>query len=457
MTFFLFLAVLLVGFADQSLISPLLNPLLLDFFGNTSNIVPLGWVTFVYTLFTAASTLASGILADRGSRKKLVQAGCLLFSLASFLSFLIPAGRAGYFVFFLGRALNGLGLGAILPPVFSMVADTVLAGRRATAFGFVSMAMLVGRMAGFLTAGALESSWRLAYTLVGAAGLLLFLGLSLIKEPRRGSQEEELRGAFQAGAEYPFRIRKEDIRYLWAGRSNAWLILNFVDVIPGSILIFLIFKFMKDIHTMEAGPVNFIVLLVMIFGALGAIVFGRLGDAGFRKDKRARVVVALFCNAAPIFFLIFFITADFRVPAGSTLGQTLAIPGVWTVIISVVGAMFINQGVNPNWYSTLADVNLPEHRATMVSLASLMDMLGNALGPLLAGYFALLGGLRAALWLALAVWVINIFLWLPVLGNVRKDLDRRHRTLLERASRMEPQSLSDPVPNRKVKEKERLP
>jgi len=438
MTFLLALAVLLVGFADQSLLSPLLNPLLLDFFGNTANVVPLSWVTFVFTLLTAASTLASGILADRGSRKKLVQAGCLLFSLASFLSFLIPAGPPGYFVFFLGRALNGLGLGAILPPVFSMVADTVSPGRRATAFGFVSMAMLVGRMAGFLTAGGLELNWRLAYTLVGAAGLLLFLGLSAIREPRRGSQEEELHDQVQAGAEYFFRIKKEDVRHLWASRSNAWLILNFVDVIPGSILIFLIFKFMKDVHNMEAGPVNFIVLLVMVFGALGALIFGRLGDAGFRKDKRARVLVALVCNALPIFFLIFFIVADFRVPAGASLGRTLAVPGVWTVIASVVAAMFINQGVNPNWYSTLADVNLPEHRATMVSLASLMDLLGNALGPLLAGYIAWAWDLRAALWLALAIWALNIVLWLPVLGNVRKDLDRRHRILMERAAAMRP-------------------
>jgi MFS family permease len=121
--------------------------------------------------------------------------------------------------------------------------------------------------------------------------------------------------------------------------------------------------------------------------------------------------------------------------------------------------MFINQGVNPNWYSTIADVNLPEHRATMVSLASLMDMLGNALGPLLAGYVALLGGLRAALWLALAVWAANIFLWLPVLGNVRKDLDRRHRILMERAAEMKAQSLSYPVNHGEgwPKLKERLP
>jgi MFS family permease len=434
MTFVLLLLALFLSFADQSLLSPLLNPLLRDFFGDASSVVPLGWVSFAFTLLMAVSTVASGILSDRGSRKKLVLAGCLVFSLASALTPLVPHGRAGYALFFAGRALGGLGLGAVLPAVFSMVGDTAAASKRGAAFGLISMSMIVGRMAGFLAAGALAGSWRTAYFLVGAAGLFLTLALSFAREPRRGAREEELGPALRSGAVYDFRIRPRDVRALLSVRSNIWLILNFVDVIPGAILIFLIFKFMKDDHNMEAGPVNFIVLLAMIAGALGALFFGRLGDKLFRWDKRARVLLALACNAAPVVFLVFFIAADFRLPEGATLVRALSVPGVWIVTVSVAGAMFVNQGVNPNWYGTLTDVNLPEHRATMVSLASVMDMLGNALGPLLASYLALLWGLRAALWAALAVWALNIFLWLPVVRHVRGDLERRRRILVSRAS-----------------------
>lgn len=446
MTFVLLLLALFLSFADQSLLSPLLNPLLKDFFGDASSVVPLGWVSFVFTLLMAVSTVASGILSDRGSRKKLVLAGCLVFSLASALTFLVPFGRSGYALFFAGRALGGLGLGAVLPAVFSMVGDTAPASKRGAAFGLVSMSMIVGRMAGFLAAGALAGSWRTAYFLVGAAGLVLTLALSFAREPRRGAGEEELGPALRSGAEYGFRIRPEDVRTLRSVRSNVWLILNFVDVIPGAIIVFLIFKFMKDDHNMEAGPVNFIVLLAMVSGALGALLFGRLGDSLFRRDKRARVLLALACNAAPIVFLAFFITADFRLPEGATLGRALSVPGVWVVIVSVAGAMFVNQGVNPNWYGTLTDINLPEHRATMVSLASVMDMLGNALGPLLASYLALLWGLRAALWAALAVWALNIIIWLPVLRHVRGDLERRRRILASRAASLK----SSFAPGRKL-------
>ncbi len=433
MTFSLLLLVLFLSFADQSLLSPFLNPLLQDFFGDTSNVVPLGWVSFVFTAVMAVSTVASGILSDRGSRKRLLLAGCSMFGSASILMSLLPAGRTGYLLFFAGRTLSGLGMGAILPSVFSMVGDTAAASRRGAAFGLVSMSMLVGRMSGFLAAGALTPSWRTAYALTGAAGLLLLPALLFVREPRRGAQEEELQPALRLGAEYRFRINRDDVRYLWSVRSNVWLILNFLDVIPGAILIFLIFKFMKDAHNMEAGPVNFVVFLAMLFGALGALLFGRIGDALYRRDRRGRVFLALACNAVPIVCLVFFITADFRLPEGATLGQALSVPGVWVVLGSVVSAMFINQGVNPNWYGTLTDINLPEHRATMVSLASVMDMAGNALGPLTASYVALLLDLRAALWTALAVWALNIVLWLPVLRHIRRDLDRRREILASRA------------------------
>jgi MFS family permease len=95
--------------------------------------------------------------------------------------------------------------------------------------------------------------------------------------------------------------------------------------------------------------------------------------------------------------------------------------------------MFINQGVNPNWYSSLTDINLPEYRAMMISFASIMDLIGQAIGPLAASYLATIWGLKIAMWSVLVFWVLNIFLWLPVLVYIRKDLANVHRVLKERA------------------------
>jgi MFS family permease len=435
----LFLAILFLDFADQSLLPPLINTILLDFFQDTTNVIPLGWVTFTFTLLSAISMIVAGIYADRKSRVRICFAGCLVFCFSSALTIFVPHGQLGYVFYYITRALNGIGIGAILPTIFSLVGDIANPKRRSTAFGFVSAAILIGRMAGFVLAGSCADHWRMAYFMVGVTGLILAFGLLRIPEPKRGVQEGELHDLIVEGAEYRFRISKKDIKHIWSNRSNFWLIVNFIDVIPGSILIFLIFKYMKDIHNMEEASVNFVIFMVVIFGALGALTFGRIGDWGFQKDKRAKALIALLCNAFPILFMILFLVADFWIPDGATLSQTLAIPGVWALIITIVAAMFINQGVNPNWYSCLTDINFPEHRAPMISFASIMDLMGQAIGPLVASYLATIWGLKTAMWSVLVFWVLNIFLWLPVLIHIRKDLVNVHRILEERAVEMKHQ------------------
>ena len=439
MTFLLFFALLLLNFADQSLLNPLLNPLLQDFFGDTAQVMPLGWLGFAVMVLTAGSMLVSGVLADRSSRKTIAWLGVLVTGLTSVLVVFTPEGRSGYAYFFALRCLNGLGIGTLVPAVFSMVGDMVSPRRRATAFGAVSVAMLLGRLAGFALAGAWADRWRSAYVLVGLANIVLSFGLLLAREPRRGAQEAETREAVLHGAEYRFRFRLRDMRLLMANRSNLWLVINIAGVIPGSIIIFLIFKYAEDVHGLAAGPVNLILVASFLAGALGAMVFGRLGDRASERNDRAKVLVALFCSIVPIVFMVIFLQARFRVPAGATLGQTLAVPGAGLFVGSIVAAMFINQGVNPNWYSCLTEVNLPEHRATMIALGSLKDMLGGALGPLAASLAAGAWGLRTAMATALVFWVVNIFFWLPLLRTVPRDIGRRHQVMAERSRELERQ------------------
>ena len=434
---FAVLALLLVfNFADQSLQSPLLDPLLADFFGRTADIVPLGWVTFVFTLCAAAATIAAGLLAGRGSRLRLCLAGSLTYGAIAVLSVLIPHGRIGYSVFFLARALAGFGIGLIVPSVFALASDLVAADRRSTAFGVLSVAMLAGRLAGFAAGGAFAANWRTAYALIGAVNLALAAALAALREPPRGIREPELREAMLAGAVYRFRWTRKDAAALKAAPSNLWLIFNFVDVIPGSIILFLIFKYMKDVHNMDAAAVNAAIIGVFAAGAAGAIVFGRVGDLWFRRDRRAKVWTALLCNAVPALFMIPFLTSRVWIPDGAGVGETFAVPGAVGLAAWIAAAVFINQGVNPNWYGTLTDVNLPEHRAAMISFASVMDMAGNALGPLCASYLATRFGLRTAMAAVLAFWIFNVFLWLPILSRVRRDLDRVHAILSGRAAAM---------------------
>ena len=368
---------------------------------------------------------------------RLCAAGGLVYGFFSVLTVLTPHGEAGYIFFFLTRAFNGIGVGVIVPSVFSLIGDLVRPERRATAFGFMSVAMLAGRFSGFLIAGSLGGDWRLAYFLVGSVNLVLAAALLAIKEPKRGASEEELRRVIDEGAEYRFRLSRRDIGLIRSSRSNFWLVMNFIDVFPGSIVLFLIFKYMKDRHNVEAAAVNFILLVVFVSGALGALVFGRLGDWGFQRDRRAKAFIALLCNACPMLFMIFFLHRRSSCPRAPTLARSLAAPGMWPLILTMAAAMFINQGVNPNWYGSITDVNLPEHRAAMISLASVMDMIGTPsalLSPLISPR---LWGLRPRCGRCCVFWGLNIFFWLPILGQIREDLRRVHEVLRARAGEMQ--------------------
>ena len=188
---------------------------------------------------------------------------------------------------------------------------------------------------------------------------------------------------------------------------------------------------------MGSDIINLTIIVVAVLGGAGTLIFGKLGDWGFKKDKRAKVVIALFCNAVPIVFMIGFLSLDFRIAEGTSLKGVLGLPVVWMLMGLIGVAMFINQGVSPNWYSTLTDINLPEHRATLISIASFMDIMGYALGPLIGSYLATSWGIRTAMWSVLLFWMLNVGLWLPILSHIKKDWIRTHDCLKQRARGME--------------------
>ncbi|MHA1720176.1 MAG: MFS transporter [Promethearchaeota archaeon] len=440
LTILLFVLIMMLDFMDQNMLSPLLNPLLLDFFNDISKTVPLGWIQSVFTILSAISMVFAGILADRGSRKKICFIGSLTYSFFSIITIFCPSGQLGYTFFFITRALNGIGIGMIIPTIFSLLGDLADPKKRATVFGFINLAMIIGQMGGLILAGLLEGitgNWRIPYFFVGITNFILAFALIFIKEPKRGSQEEELKGLILEGAEYRFKLTKDDFKIMWTNKSNFWLIMNFIDCFPDGIIMFFIFKYMEDFHNVQENVMTIILLGALIFGGIGTVLIGILGDKMYQKDKRSKVLLALICNAFPVIFFIGFLLVDYTLPDNATIGEAFAIPQLTISATLLILLMFINQGVNPNWYSSLTDINLPEHRATMIGLANFMDMIGRSIGPLIGAYIAdYFGGIMAAMWAGVGFWILNIVLWLPVFHYIKGDLENVHEILEKRAIEM---------------------
>ncbi len=436
----LFVLILILDFMDQNMMSPLLNPLLLDFFGDITKTVPMGWIQSTYVIVSAISMIIAGILADRTTRKWICFVGCMIYSSVSIFSIFIPSGQAGYWLYFLTRTLNGIGIGAVIPTLFSLVGDIAKPERRATVFSYLNAAMIFGQMAGLLIAGIVEAetgNWRMPYFLVGIVNFILAFALIFVHEPKRGSKEKELQQLFVEGAEYRFRLERKDLKLIWTNKSNFWLIINFVDCIPEGIIFFLIFKFMEDVHYMQDDIMSIILLGAMVAGLVGTLLIGRLGDIWYRRDRRAKVVLAILCNGVPTVFFAIFLLQNYTLPVGIDIGGAFGNSQFLLTFILMSVVMFINQGVNPNWYSTLTDINLPEHRATMISMASFMDMFGRSIAPNIGTYIADAWGLHEAMWAAVIFWILNVGLWFPVFTYLYGDLDRNHQILEARAQAME--------------------
>lgn len=154
-----------------------------DFSG--SSLSELSWVLNAYTITFAALLLPLGKLGDVVGRKRVFQAGVLVFvagsavsAVASSASFLIGA-----------RALQGVGAAALTPTSLGLVLRMFPAGERATAIGAWAALGAVGAAMGPPLGGLLvQASWRWIFLVNVPLGLLTVLLVQRrfeeIREPR---------------------------------------------------------------------------------------------------------------------------------------------------------------------------------------------------------------------------------------------------------------------------------
>lgn len=150
------------------------------------------------TLFT----LPAGYLADRTSRRNLILAGALVWSLMT----MACAGATSFGRLFLARAGVGFGESVISPTSTSMLRSALSPERRARGFSVFSMSFTGGSalalIFGGLLIGALTASgphrvpllgpvlpWQLVMILIGAGGLPVSLLVLTVREPQSLPQQ----------------------------------------------------------------------------------------------------------------------------------------------------------------------------------------------------------------------------------------------------------------------------
>ncbi|MDG2112992.1 MAG: MFS transporter, partial [Actinomycetota bacterium] len=164
------LGTVLVGF-NSTATNIALDDIKAGFVGATA--AEVGWGVAGYFIGTAAFLPLGGRLADRLGRKRMFQAGLVLFAMSAVLSAAAPT----VWTLNLARVLQAIAGAAILPSSLSLVLPLFPASRRTTAVGMWSAAGPLAAAVAPVAAALILSAggWRLVYFVSAPVAALMFL------------------------------------------------------------------------------------------------------------------------------------------------------------------------------------------------------------------------------------------------------------------------------------------
>jgi MFS family permease len=419
------------------MISPNLE-IISNFFGFGGSTAQLGVLTSTFTILSGISIVLFGYLSDKITRKWIVLFGSLFYSIFSILTILVYPNINGYYLFFIFTSLNGIGFGAIIPSIFSLLGDLVSRENRSKGFSFFSVASLFGMAFGLIIATiAGPIDWRMSYFIVGILGLVNTLLILLFQEPSRVGKEYVVLAEKNA-IEYTYRIKKSDLKVIFKKKSNIWLIVNFVDTIPTGIILFLIFYYMNDYHNVPEDISLIFLGTILLSTLIGTLIFGYIGDKLYKKgNKKARALLALIGNVVPIPLLFIALIIPFTAPTNVSIGELFSIPAALIMLVFMMLGMFFNGAVNGNWFANIVDLNLPEHRGTTLATANFFDVIGRSIGPLIGAFVRDAFGSVFGIMMSIIAWIFIPFFWIPVIKNIIPEMEETEKTFSERLTELQ--------------------
>jgi MFS family permease len=406
------------NFMDRALLPPNYNLIMAEF-GKTESEV--GLISTLFMITAAICTVIFGFLNDRVNRKWLLFGGSIYYSITSILTGYAPT----YELLMLFKILTGIGIGVVLPVSYSIITDMFKASARSRVFSVFGVALTLGGAFGTIISSNFgeAGNWRMPFIIIGFINLAVAISVIFLNNPKRGAKEEILEDKMKEGLEYSYKIKLKDLKYIYTRKSNFFLIINFIDNIPGGIISAWAITWLVVERGVPKDIAGTLFLIASAFSLVGSIVGGIIGDRWFKKDKRARVGISMFAMIFEVPFLIIFVLIRFSFTGDPSISQVLG-NSMFLISIIMVGVFFfIDSFIGPNWYSTIMDVNLPEHRGTMLSIANLVDAVGAGIGPYIGGLlFQWLGSYQLAFIIASVINIAGFVLWIPMYRNIRKDI-----------------------------------
>jgi len=250
---------------------------------------------FAFAIFYTLLGIPIARLADRSSRRRLIAAGIMIWSLATALG-----GLARNFIqLFTARIAVGVGEAALTPAAYSMLADLFPREKLGKAIGIYSSGVFVGIGLSFIIGGVLITqleaaggmtvpfvghlkSWQATFLIVGLPGLLIaLLALTLTEPPRTGM-----------GSSAP--VSKTTLRQLggWISTHRTVYLAHFAGFAMMTLLFNAIMAWAPEyfirIQGMERSFIGIrLGIFAAVFGGLGIICGGLYTDFLSRRGDLA--------------------------------------------------------------------------------------------------------------------------------------------------------------------------
>lgn len=395
-TFLVFVGLASLDNAAAGVLPPLYAIIARDFQANEA---ALGLVTAVYVLVAAGSAAYWGYRGDRSNRQWLLLGGTFIWGAAMMVTTLART----FPQFILGQMITAVGVGSIASVGFSVISDVIPAQRRGLALSLWGISQSLGAALGAILAGTLGAfNWRWPFWFIAGLGFLFAFLYLFTKEPQRGQAEPDLQPIFSAGQTYDYRIKRADLHLIFARRANIWLSaqLVFATLAFGSTIWvprWAIARVQTLGYSLEVSTIvgNLFVILFSAGIFLG-IAAGYIGDRWQLRDPQGRIKLAMLgaFGSVPLFVLTFFMPIQgVSLPADASVPQLF-----WSVFVllftnasvfALFLVAFLAMGLlavdGPNWAALITEVNLPEHRGTVIGLTRVVRAVSNATSIALTG------------------------------------------------------------------------
>lgn len=408
--------VYVLNFLDRQLLSILAKPIQ-DSLGITDG--QLGKIGGLYfAVFYSFISIPVGWLADRTNRSRVVAFACALWSGAT-----VACGlAANYPQLVAARMSVGVGEAGGVPPSYAIISDYFPAKQRGTAFGLYNLGPPVGQALGVAFGASIAAaySWRSAFMLLGAAGIVTALVVFLtVREPKRGGLD-----VVEVASAEPSQ-RKESF-WKTCGMFFTRPVLVLVSLASGatqfvtyaSINFTTLFLMREKGMTLREVAVYY-ALLVGITISAGIFTSGRLIDAFVPKAKSAYAwipAVALLLAIAPFIGFVWSPT--------------------WPMaMLFLIGPTFFNYFyLSPAVALVQAEVRPAQRVLSGALLLLVMNLIGLGLGPTYLGaasdYLRKISpqhSLQLAFYTLVPFYLLAAALYVVLAGVLRRESLRQTR------------------------------